>query len=225
MMVLRFVGLMGILVWSACGLAPLPGEPLGCGDGFVEEGVEACDDNNNNETDDCAACQVARCGDGFVQAGVEGCDDGNDNPTDDCVACQIARCGDGFVQAGVEACDDGNQDARDGCGAACQIETPGWVNIGRQSVPVIVGCCSSRKSSQIPCQSGPVNGAGATVGDQLVVADGNDVESKANVVESGFIQGFSGRRISDSIMEITGADGCGCDRPALRSADVWECRY
>ena len=81
--------------------------------------MEACDDGNEINTDDCIACKDAYCGDGFVQEGVETCDDANEDNTDDCVACQTAYCGDGFVQEGVEACDDGNEDTTDDC-IACK---------------------------------------------------------------------------------------------------------
>ena len=50
-----------------------------CGDGFVQDGVETCDDQNEDDTDDCpSTCVTAFCGDGFVQAEVDQCDDGND---------------------------------------------------------------------------------------------------------------------------------------------------
>ncbi|MFM2153464.1 MAG: hypothetical protein RL199_1899, partial [Pseudomonadota bacterium] len=70
-------------------------------------GVEACDDGNADDTDDCpSSCEPARKGDGFVHAGVEQCDDGN---LDDADACtndgRLARCGDGIVHTGVEPCE------------------------------------------------------------------------------------------------------------------------
>ena len=46
-----------------------------CGDGFVREGVEECDDGNMSNTDECLAdCTLASCGDGFVHDGVEDCE-------------------------------------------------------------------------------------------------------------------------------------------------------
>ncbi|MCA9699748.1 MAG: DUF4215 domain-containing protein, partial [Myxococcales bacterium] len=60
-------------------------ELAGCGDGFVYEGVEVCDDNNDVDEDECTnACTTAVCGDGIVQDGVEECDDGNQNEDDGC---------------------------------------------------------------------------------------------------------------------------------------------
>jgi len=43
-----------------------------CGDGFLQDGVEVCDDGNQNINDDCpdgvdGTCQPARCGDGLVK--------------------------------------------------------------------------------------------------------------------------------------------------------------
>ena len=44
----------------------------------MQEGTEACDDGNPDDTDAClATCKNAVCGDTAVQAGVEECDDGN----------------------------------------------------------------------------------------------------------------------------------------------------
>ena len=85
-----------------------------CGDGFVQAGVEECDDGNDVDVDACPNnCQVARCGDGFIWAGVEECDDANDIDTDDCRnTCAVARCGDGVIREGVEVCDDANDSDR-----------------------------------------------------------------------------------------------------------------
>ena len=57
---------------------------IACGDGVVE-GVEQCDDGNDDNTDAClTTCVAATCGDGFVELGVEQCDDGNQNNNDAC---------------------------------------------------------------------------------------------------------------------------------------------
>ena len=58
----------------------------------LEEG-EACDDGNENNTDECTTgCDQARCGDGIkrndleiTEAGYEACDDGNDLDADGCL--------------------------------------------------------------------------------------------------------------------------------------------
>jgi cysteine-rich repeat protein len=63
-----------------------------CGDGFVHEGVEQCDDTNADGADACLNdCSEARCGDGVLRLdlqhglpGFEECDDGNTEPDDDC---------------------------------------------------------------------------------------------------------------------------------------------
>ncbi|MCY1056427.1 DUF4215 domain-containing protein [Nannocystis sp. SCPEA4] len=93
----------------------------GCGDSFVQAGVEACDDGNNLDTDACVAgCVMATCGDGHVWQDVEACDDGNQNDNDDCPnSCGPPGCGDGTVSPGEE-CDDGNQTNDDGCSNACK---------------------------------------------------------------------------------------------------------
>ncbi len=64
-----------------------------CGDGFVNEGVEACDDGvNDGAYGGCeVGCQAlaAFCGDGQVN-GPEDCDDGNDDLADGCLdSCAI----------------------------------------------------------------------------------------------------------------------------------------
>lgn len=97
-----------------------------CGNGMVEEG-EACDDGNDDETDDClSTCESASCGDGFVQTDVEECDDGNDVDTDECTnMCTTAVCGDGVTLEGVEECDDGNELDTDDCLTGCVLPTCG----------------------------------------------------------------------------------------------------
>ena len=91
-----------------------------CGDGFVQEGVEACDlgADNSNEGACRLDCALQTCGDGFVGPG-EACDDGNPDDADACTnKCSLASCGDGVVQEG-EACDDGNDSNADACLVSC----------------------------------------------------------------------------------------------------------
>ncbi|MEL6341644.1 MAG: DUF4215 domain-containing protein [Myxococcota bacterium] len=102
---------------SAMNSVPLPF----CGDGFPT-GDEACDDGNDDETDECIRCVDAVCGDGLVWAGMEDCDDGNDSESDACVRCVRASCGDGYLYSGVEECDDNNTQDGDGCAADCSLE-------------------------------------------------------------------------------------------------------
>jgi cysteine-rich repeat protein len=62
-----------------------------CGDLYVHEGVEGCDDGNNDiDTDACLpGCIAASCGDGVIWAEVEDCDDANQVDLDGCnVDCQ-----------------------------------------------------------------------------------------------------------------------------------------
>lgn len=101
--------------WSQC----LPqGE---CGDG-IKQGLEECDDGNDNNSDSCVECKLNICGDGHVYQGVESCDEGNNNGQS-CensapyngfcnyctVSCTLATasgpfCGDGIIN-GNEFCD------------------------------------------------------------------------------------------------------------------------
>ena len=110
-----------------------------CGDGFIQTGVEECDDANTSNTDNCTnSCLVARCGDGFVGPG-EVCDDGiNDSSWGECSAfgaCGMPAsclfdcsdsgpyCGDGTLQPAFEECDDplGNDGSYDGCDTDCTL--------------------------------------------------------------------------------------------------------
>lgn len=91
-------------------------EPV-CGDGVVE-GMEPCDDGNQDDKDDCTnACEIAVCGDGIVHADDEQCDNASNNADDaECTSkCMKAVCGDGLLKAGGEVCDDGNTNPGDGC--------------------------------------------------------------------------------------------------------------
>src|SRR5262249_3012900 len=83
-----------------------------CGDGFVEQGVEQCDDGNASNSDGCVAgCVLAQCGDGFLHLGVEECDDGNLIDGDGCSSmCKLPFCGAGVVEPG-EQCDLGAANA------------------------------------------------------------------------------------------------------------------
>lgn len=101
--------------------------PVSCCGNAAINPFEACDDGNDDDTDDClSTCEAAGCGDGFVWAGVEACDDGNADDTDDCPGtCEVASCGDGFVQSGVEGCDDANADDTDACLATCEVASCG----------------------------------------------------------------------------------------------------
>ena len=97
----------------------------------MHEGVEPCDDANEDNTDAClSGCIAASCGDGFVHEGVEACDDANEDNTDACTQiCELPACGDGFLQPDAgELCDDGNLEDSDGCESSC-LPTPGALEI------------------------------------------------------------------------------------------------
>ncbi|NVB37187.1 DUF4215 domain-containing protein [Pseudenhygromyxa sp. WMMC2535] len=92
-----------------------------CGDGFIYEGVEACDPGEDEigPNEACVpGCEVNVCGDGFTGPG-EQCDDGNLIDGDGCNSdCTTGTCGDGIVDTG-EDCDDGNAIETDACLSTC----------------------------------------------------------------------------------------------------------
>ena len=75
--------------WSRCGDGVV-GQDLG----EADEGFEACDDGNEDDTDVQVRLHPQICGDGVVGLG-EGCDDGNQDPDDECDECRPKVCGDG----------------------------------------------------------------------------------------------------------------------------------
>ncbi len=115
-----------------------------CGDGYLQDGVEMCDDGNDDDTDDCpTSCVPAFCGDGFRQVGLEECDDGNNVSNDGCAADCIAECGDDcwgefgcFTAAGrcvkftCRTGDEGGTDVCDTCFGWTQITYDQWMNQG-----------------------------------------------------------------------------------------------
>jgi len=90
---------------------------LDCGDGIMDSGEE-CDDGNDDSTDACVNCFVARCGDG-VLAVAEECDDGNNVGGDGCDRiCVVEQCGDDKLDGGEECEVDDEQDCTSTCGTA-----------------------------------------------------------------------------------------------------------
>ena len=121
-----------------------------CGDGIIHQGVEACDDGNDDNTDQCTQrCEQPACGDSFIQDG-EVCDDGNANANDACTnACQPARCGDGILFTGQEQCDDGNQNNDDECSNNCELgQAPTRCEFVANRTPLTIRCDRSRNWSQ-----------------------------------------------------------------------------
>ena len=100
--------------------------PIVCGDSFLDNPPEQCDDGNNTAGDGCSdTCQMENCGDNVLQIFLsEQCDDGNNTAGDGCNAsCQNEFCGDNIIQSSLgETCDDGNTVGGDGCSATCTIE-------------------------------------------------------------------------------------------------------
>jgi cysteine-rich repeat protein len=92
-----------------------------CGDGYIQLGVEICDDGNILDSDLCVSpfCVDAFCGDGYLMEGVEACDDNNMSDGDACPSCQVAFCGDGFTNTDLEECDDADNDNDNDCANDC----------------------------------------------------------------------------------------------------------
>jgi len=101
-----------------------------CGDGFVNDASEECDDgaaNSDVVADACRSdCSAAYCGDAVLDSGEE-CDQGlgnSDIAADACRSdCVAAYCGDAVLDSG-EDCDDGvaNSDSlADACRSMCVV--------------------------------------------------------------------------------------------------------
>jgi len=139
------------LAWGGCTLDfPIEWLEGECGDGYVGQG-EQCDDGDNNPGDGCSDtcteeagfdCEgapsvcVSTCGDNDL-ASDEQCDDGNTTSGDGCdefCNTEVVGCGDGeILSADGEECDDSNSTAFDGCDDQCLIEA-GWNCTGAPSI-------------------------------------------------------------------------------------------
>jgi cysteine-rich repeat protein len=99
--------------------------PTVCGDRVVA-GLEACDDGNRVDTDECRNdCRAPTCGDALVSVGEQCEPPGVGQCDSDCQFLPAeVECGDG-TRAGDEECDDGNNDDDDGCNAVCVRERCG----------------------------------------------------------------------------------------------------
>jgi cysteine-rich repeat protein len=91
-----------------------------CGDGFVNDPSEVCDDGNLSTGDGCNAACLLEVG--------EPCASDADCASNRCntvaappVCAPPVGCGNGLLEAG-EGCDDGNNMNGDGCTTACEIE-------------------------------------------------------------------------------------------------------
>jgi len=99
-----------------------------CGDGFLLEKKEECDDGNLDDGDGCSSiCKKEWwdiiCWDNEVNTDFEECDDWNLSNTDACLSsCVKAKCGDGFVREFYDDCDDWNLQSGDGCSSLCEDE-------------------------------------------------------------------------------------------------------
>ena len=218
----------------------------GCGDG-VQQGAEACDDNDSDGGDGCSAtCTVEHgfdcgttfpsvcasiCGDALVASDEECDDDGtadgdgcdfecNEEPGWDCSgepSTCATTCGDG-VAAGTETCDDNNTSPDDGCGPTCAVEA-GW------------SCPPGGEPCDTICGDAIIVGLETCDDDETVPGDGCASNCR---VEHGFdCTGApsvcvstcgDGAIASDETCDdgnATAGDGCAADCDAVE--DLWSC--
>ena len=193
-----------------------------CGNG-VPEGLEACDDGNANNNDDCLdTCVAATCGDGFLHnegTGTEQCDDDNANNNDDCLdTCVSATCGDGAVHnqgTGTEQCDDGNANDNDDCPSSCEIAFCGDGTVhdeGAGNEECDDGNADDTDACLATCEL-------ASCGDGFVAAGTEDCDDGADNSDT----------VADACRTDCGAAGCGdgvidsqetCDDGAANSDTV-----
>ncbi|MFW2390532.1 MAG: DUF4215 domain-containing protein [Polyangiales bacterium] len=126
-----------------------------CGDGFLNDPSEACDDGNLSTGDGCDAACLLEVG--------EPCTDGTDCSSNLCniaamppVCAPPVGCGNGVLEAG-EACDDGNNVNGDGCTAACRL---GDGNACTSDVECSSGVCDMNEAPPI-CEPAGTCGNGA----------------------------------------------------------------
>lgn len=93
---------------ESTGAVTTTGPMMGCGDGTIEDDVEACDDGNTEDGDGCSGdCQSVAPGYSCNPPGIP---------------CHpVAICGDGLLTL-PELCDDGNAADDDGCSSLCKVE-------------------------------------------------------------------------------------------------------
>jgi cysteine-rich repeat protein len=138
---------------SYCGVTGLC-ELEQCGNGVPEPPVEACDDGNQIEGDDCnATCtRVTICGNGKLDVG-EVCDDHNyvsrDGCSENCLSDET--CMNGVVDP-PEGCDDGNDVNTDGCKNTCDLPRCGDGVVSAYE-GVVEECDDGNPQSGDSCQS------------------------------------------------------------------------
>ena len=112
-----------------------PPEPF-CGDGYVNQSSEQCDDGNNEDGDGCSATCTTEGGGG---GGGFFYGSGNQTPS--------PYCGDNMINQDLEQCDDGNISNGDGCSSLCLIEEVLGVKI--EPTPEVLGF------KELPATGGP----------------------------------------------------------------------
>ena len=180
-----------------------------CGNGYVEPD-EACDDNNIDGGDGCAAdCTLEL---GFV------CEGPAVQPT----VCE-AICNDGLIR-GIEVCDDGPGGVgdSDGCAADCSALEPGWDCVGEPTVCDSI-CHDGLLRGAEDCDQGPDLAAD---GDGCA-ADCTEEEGFTCTDEPSDCQPWvCGDSVIDEPEECDDGnteDGDGCSGDVCQVEDGWEC--
>lgn len=188
-----------------------------CGDGILDQPLEACDDgaaNSSTTPNACRSnCQLARCGDAVLDTG-ELCDDGNVQSGDGCAAdCSSDEsCGNLVIDAG-EQCDggDSNANSADTCRADCTLP-----RCGDNIVDSIEGCDDGDDNGMAPgaCRH---NCQPARCGDSIV--DPDEVCDDGNNVSGDDCSGdcMSMEVCGDGILNIESGETCDCGTNALNS--------
>jgi cysteine-rich repeat protein len=196
--------------------------PAACGDGFINQPGELCDDGNVVEGDGCDSnCTPTACGNGITTS-PEGCDDGNLIDGDGCDAnCTPTGCGNGIATAG-ESCDDGNQVNGDGCDTNC---TPTACGNGVTTAPEL--CDDGNVASGDGCDANctpTICGNGITTAPELC-DDGNVVNGDgcdANCTPTGCGNAITTAPELCDDGNVTDNDGCdsNCTEPGCGNGVV-----
>ena len=201
--------------------------PAACGDGFINQAGELCDDGNLIDGDACDSnCTPTGCGNGIPTAG-EPCDDGNQVNGDGCDNnCTTTACGNGVVTS-PELCDDGNLADGDGCDTNC---TPTACGNGVQTPPEL--CDDGNPTDGDGCDSNctlTVCGNGIVTSPELCddgnVVSGDGCDANCTVTACGNGVTTAPEQCDDG--NLTNNDGCdsnctapGCGNAVLNPPEV-----
>jgi len=173
-----------------------------CGDGFVNDPSEVCDDGNLNTGDGCDVACLLEVG--------EPCTGDTDCATNRCnlaamppVCAPPVGCGNGALDAG-EGCDDGNNMNGDGCTAACEIEDG--------------NPCTTNEE----CSSGVCNTMAAVPVCAVPIGCGNGVLNDDEVCDDGNLDRGDGCSQSCTLENVwRGGGGCAINRDSDSGGPEW----